>query len=67
MTGLTSGYMLASIYLAYALSFLFGIIWIKNSFYNNTYDRAYMGGDVLSTFYGIIFGLFALGIGAPNF
>jgi len=58
--------MLAAIFFSYAYAYFFGCIWIYNDYYNDTYDRVYTGGDVLIVYFGVLFGLFALGIGAPN-
>ena len=50
----------------YAFAFMIGTIFIYNKVYNSSYDRGYTSGDVLSTFFGVIFGMFSLGMLFPN-
>lgn len=43
-----------------------GSIWIYKQYYNHTFDRGYTAGDVLSCFFGVLFGMFSMGMAAPN-
>ena len=65
--GVSSSYFEFCFYFAYIWAFFFGAIFIKNQYMNDSYDRVYTGGDVIVIFFGVLFGLFALGIGAANF
>ena len=67
ISAVATGYFLFAIFFSYSYSFFFGCIWVHNDFHNDTYHRPYSAGDVLATFFGIIFGLFSLGIASPNF
>lgn len=44
-----------------------GYVWIYNDIYNQVMDRPYTAGDVMSCFFGVIFGMFSLGMAGPNF
>lgn len=57
---------MATIFGSYAYAFFLGSIWIEKDIYNSIYGRTYTSGDVLSIFFGIVFGLFAIGTAAPN-
>ena len=59
--------MLFAVFFSYAYAYFFGCIWIYRDYINDSLDRVYPGGDVLVVYFGILFGLFALGIGEPNF
>ena len=54
------------IYLMYAYSFFLGSIWIEKQYYNHALKRNYQAGDVMSCFFGAIFGMFSLGMITPN-
>lgn len=41
-------------------------MFIYNEIENPVYDRVYSGGDVLACFFGVIFGMFSLGMLEPN-
>lgn len=56
----------ASIFATYAYSFYMGSIWIYNDIYNQTFGHIYTAGDVLSCFFGVIFGMFSVGLATPN-
>jgi hypothetical protein len=56
----------ASIFATYAYSFYMGSIWIREKFPNHTYGRIYTAGDILSCFFGVVFGMFSLGMATPN-
>lgn len=53
------------IYGAYAYGLSLGALIIKNGWTNNSGDTL-TSGDIISCFFGIIFGAFSLGMGAPN-
>jgi hypothetical protein len=57
---------LFTIFAAYAYAFYLGSIWIRKEFWNTTFNRAYTSGDIMSCFFGIVFGMFSLGIATPN-
>lgn len=50
----------------YSYSFFMGSVWIKKQFHNDTYNRPYQSGEILSCFFGVVFGLMAVGNSAPN-
>jgi len=56
----------ASIFGTYSFAFYMGSVWIEKDIYNNTYQRPYKAGEILSCFFGVIFGMFSLGIATPN-
>jgi hypothetical protein len=49
-----------------AFGFLMGMIFIYNGLNNPVYDRVFTGGDVIACFYGILVGVFYLGMIPPN-
>ena len=67
VTGASLGFFMFSIYGMYAYAFLMGSIWVDQEIYNHTYDRVYGAGDSISTFFGVLFGLFALASTGPAF
>lgn len=52
---------------SYAYSFYLGKVWIYYGISNDTFKRNYTAGDIMSCFFGILFGMFALGMASPNF
>jgi len=44
-----------------------GGIFVVNNVYNDVRGREYTGGDVVSIFFGVMFGGMSLGIAGPNF
>ena len=50
----------------YSYAFYMGSIWIEKGFHNPINDGPYTAGDVLSCFFGMIFGMFSLGMAHPN-
>lgn len=58
--------MLFAFFFAYTYAFFFGGIWVHDDYYNDILGRNYSAGDVMICFFGIIFGLFASGVAAPN-
>jgi ATP-binding cassette subfamily B (MDR/TAP) protein 1 len=54
------------IYGAYAYGLSLGAVSIHKWDIKNNAGEALTAGDVISCFFGIIFGAFALGMGAPN-
>lgn len=57
---------MASIFATYAYSFFMGSVWIYHQIYNDTFQRTYQAGDVLSCFFGVVFGMFSVGMASPN-
>ena len=51
---------------SYAYAFYMGSVFIYFRVNNDIYDRVYSAGDVLSCFFGVIFGMFSLGMASPN-
>ena len=64
--GISFGVLFLAIYFGYTYAFFIGSIWVDNEFWNHTYDRPYQPGDVISVFFGVLFGMFALGGLGPN-
>lgn len=54
------------IFATYAYAFYMGSIWIEKDIYNNTYKRGYTAGEILSCFFGVVFGMFSMGMATPN-
>lgn len=63
---LTMALFFASIFGTYAYAFYLGSVWIYHDFHNDTFGRVYTAGDILSCFFGVIFGMFSMGLAAPN-
>ena len=61
-----TAFFIFSFQFVFAIAFLAGSLFIYYSVYNPVYDRPYSAGDVLATFFGVIFGMFALGVLGPN-
>jgi hypothetical protein len=49
----------------YAYAFYFGSVLVVNQT-DNRPGKPYTSGDVLSCFFGIVFGVFSLGVATPN-
>ena len=60
------GFLFFSIYFGYTYAFTIGAIWVDNEFKNHAYDRPYQAGDIISIFFGVLFGMMSLGGIAPN-
>jgi ABC-type multidrug transport system fused ATPase/permease subunit len=56
----------ASVFGTYAYSFYMGSVWIYKGIHNDLYKRDYSAGDILSCFFGVIFGMFSVGLASPN-
>ena len=67
ITGLSLGFFMFSIYLAYSYAFFIGGIWVEKEFENHAQGRPYQAGDSISVFFGVLFGLFALAAAGPGF
>lgn len=52
--------------MVYAYAFFFGALFIYHRMENPVYGRTYTGGDVIACFFGVIFGMFSLGLIGPN-
>jgi hypothetical protein len=55
-----------AIFGTYAYAFFMGRVWIYNEINNDTFDEPYTAGDVLSCFFGVVFGMFSIGMAGPN-
>lgn len=64
-SGSSLGFFNFTIYLCYAYAFLMGAIWIDKPYWNHAEDRDYMGGDIITCFFGVLIGLFSLGGAGP--
>jgi ATP-binding cassette subfamily B (MDR/TAP) protein 1 len=64
--GVVMAMFFSSIFGIYAYSFYMGSVWIYNGFENQTFGRVYSAGDILSCFFGIVFGMFSIGMATPN-
>lgn len=60
-TGVSMGFFFFCIYLCYAYCFSIGSVWIDKPYWNTAENRNYLAGDTLAVFFGVLFGLFALG------
>jgi hypothetical protein len=61
-----AGAFMGSIFMTYGFAFYMGSVWIENGIRNHTYDRTYSSGDILSCFFGVVFGMFSVGMATPN-
>ena len=59
-------YFIASILAIYCYAFYLGSLWIYYGIWNDIYNRIYSAGDILCCFFGIVFGMMALGMVGPN-
>ena len=66
LLAISIGIFIGSIFLSYSYAFWLGGIWIEKRYWNHILDRAYMGGDILAVFWGILFGFFALAQISPH-
>lgn len=57
---------MSSIFATYAYAFFMGSIWIDKEIRNDSFDRLYQAGDILSCFFGVVFGMFSVGMATPN-
>ena len=60
------GFFFFAIFFGYSYAFLLGAIWVDNEIWNDTFDRPYNAGDIISIFFGIFFGMMALAHVAPS-
>mmetsp|Transcript_30437 Transcript_30437/g.29819 ORF Transcript_30437/g.29819 Transcript_30437/m.29819 type:complete len:90 (-) Transcript_30437:1239-1508(-) len=60
------GLFMGSMFATYAYTYFMGGIWIYRDFHNSISDKPYTSGDILSVFFGVLFGMFAVGTAAPN-
>lgn len=65
-TGFSFGFFLFTIYFGYSYAFFIGSIWVDQEFWNHAVERPYSAGDIISVFFGVFFGMMALGGLAPN-
>jgi hypothetical protein len=63
---LVMAFFFASIFSVYSYAFYMGSVWIYYGIWNITFGRVYSSGDVLSCFFGIVFGMFSMGMATPN-
>jgi len=57
---------MGSMFATYAYSFFMGSIWIYHGLENHTTGEIYTAGDILIVFFGVLFGMFCIGMAAPN-
>jgi ABC-type multidrug transport system fused ATPase/permease subunit len=60
------GFFIFMIYASYAYAFFLGGYFVDKEIYNQAMNRNYTGGDSISVFFGVLFGLFALGGASPQ-
>ena len=60
------GFLFFTIYFGYSYAFFIGAIWVDEEFPNHAFDRPYQAGDIISVFFGVFFGMIAMGGIAPN-
>ena len=49
----------------YSYNFYFGGIFVRDNVQNDIRGRSYESGDIMAIFFGILFGVFTLGMGGP--
>ena len=59
-------FFLSSIFMIYAYAFFFGTVFIFNDVWNSVVSETYTAGHVLTCFFGLVMGMFTLGMAAPN-
>ena len=57
---------MAVIIWCYAFGFYFGGIFVRDNVHNDVRSRNYQSGDIVSIFFGVLFGAFSLGMAAPS-
>lgn len=65
--GTSMGFFFFCIYINYVYCFAIGSVWIDNAYWNDAEGRPYLAGDCLAVFFGVLFGMFALGGAGPAF
>jgi ATP-binding cassette, subfamily B (MDR/TAP), member 1 len=64
--GIAMGFFICTIYLGYAYAFWLGGYFVDNDVQNTIAGRTYTGGDCISIFFGVLFGLFAGSSASPQ-
>jgi ATP-binding cassette subfamily B (MDR/TAP) protein 1 len=67
ITGAMMGYTQGMMFATYGLALWYGAKLIADGTINNATQLRYTGGDVISVFFSVLIGAFALGQAAPNF
>ncbi len=65
-TSLAIAFFFAVMFGYYAYAFYVGSYFITGEVFNPKFNRDYTNGDILSCFFGIVFGVFSLGMATPN-
>lgn len=65
-SGLTVGGFFFGMFAYYAYAFFIGTILITSDVINTNTGDDYTSGDILACFFGVVFGVFALGMATPN-
>jgi ATP-binding cassette subfamily B (MDR/TAP) protein 1 len=65
-TALTLAAFFFGMWAYYAYAFYVGTILIVKPVYNSKYGEDYNAGDIMSCFFGVVFGIFSLGMATPN-
>lgn len=55
-----------SIFGYYAYAFYVGSILVEKQVINSNTGEIYNSGDIMSCFFGVVFGIFSLGMASPN-
>ena len=64
--GLATGFFFFSLYGYFTWAFYSGSFMITRKEWNDNTDKFYTSGDILACFLGIVYGVFSLGLAAPN-
>jgi len=54
------------VFFSYAYGLFVGGQFVKAEIYNHNRSRPYTSGDIISIFFGVLIGIFAIGMSAPN-
>jgi ATP-binding cassette, subfamily B (MDR/TAP), member 1 len=61
-----TGVFISSFLILYTYALFIGTVYINQRLINPLTDKVYTSGDVLACFFGVIFGMFSLGMITPN-
>eukprot|EP00350_Pseudokeronopsis_sp_OXSARD2_P002315 CAMPEP_0170559030 /NCGR_PEP_ID=MMETSP0211-20121228/39734_1 /TAXON_ID=311385 /ORGANISM="Pseudokeronopsis sp., Strain OXSARD2" /LENGTH=123 /DNA_ID=CAMNT_0010871613 /DNA_START=742 /DNA_END=1113 /DNA_ORIENTATION=+ len=63
---LMMGIFMLIIFGTYAYCFYMGSIWKYKEMWNHAFDRPYSAGDIVSCFFGVVFGMFSIAMAGSN-
>lgn len=67
MGGLAVGGFFLALYGFYSYSFFIGSFMVTQEIKNDNSGKIYSSGDIMACFLGLVYGVFSLGLAAPNF